>query len=112
MSYLYSTLSFHYIFKPKQFDFDSLNRYLDRMEFFKPKYIGFKMTEEEYESRHHQANTKKSPRQRISRKKWTKSNITSATGKKRISREPVIHLSPNQTANRKCPIRWKICTIC
>ena len=48
MSYLYSSLSFHYIYKPDKFDFDSLNNYLDRIEFFKPKFIGFKLTEEEY----------------------------------------------------------------
>lgn len=48
MIYLYSSLSFHYIFKPEQLNFESLGKYLERLEFLKPKFVGLKLSEQQY----------------------------------------------------------------
>ena len=67
---LYSTLSFHYMFSPKEHNFEQLKRYIELLQFFKPKYIGFKLTDKKYKGDDHKINMRRSPEPIISVPKW------------------------------------------
>ena len=41
-------MSLHYIFKPNDLNQTSLKKFLEMIDLFKPKYIGFRLSEEKY----------------------------------------------------------------